>query len=69
MNRGGDVIETIVDTAHGTRADLVVMTTDGRHGFLDALRGSHSERVLHHAPCPVLVLPDRASVTGALRAD
>ena len=33
------------------------MTTDGRNGFLDALRGSHSERVLRHAPAPVLAVP------------
>jgi hypothetical protein len=26
------------------------MTTDGRDGFLDALRGSHSERVLRGLP-------------------
>jgi nucleotide-binding universal stress UspA family protein len=69
MNRGGDVIETILDTAHGTRADLIMMTTDGRQGFLDALRGSHSERVLRHAPCPVLVLPKNALVTDGLRED
>jgi nucleotide-binding universal stress UspA family protein len=67
MNREGDVIDTILDTAGATEADLIVMTTDGRHGFLDALRGSHSERVLRQAPCPVLVLPDKALVTEELR--
>jgi nucleotide-binding universal stress UspA family protein len=34
------------------------MSTDGRSGFLDALRGSHSERVLRHAPCPLLAIPE-----------
>jgi nucleotide-binding universal stress UspA family protein len=67
VTRAGDVIETILDTAHGTRADLIVMTTDGREGFLDALRGSHSERVLRNAPCPVLVLPKDSLVTEGLR--
>ena len=38
-------------------ADLIAMTTAGHQGFLDALRGSTSERVLRHAPCPVLVVP------------
>ncbi|MFN5184436.1 MAG: universal stress protein [Planctomycetota bacterium] len=33
------------------------MATDGRDGFLDALRGSHSERVLRHAHCPLLIIP------------
>jgi nucleotide-binding universal stress UspA family protein len=44
-----------------------MMTTDGRQGFLDALRGSHSERVLRRAPCPVLVLPQNSLVTEGLR--
>jgi nucleotide-binding universal stress UspA family protein len=65
--RAGDVVETILDTAHRTRADLIVMTTDGREGFLDTLRGSHSERVLRGAPCPLLVLPKNSLVTEGLR--
>lgn len=38
-------------------ADLLAMPTAGHHGFLDVLRGSTTERVLHHAPCPLLALP------------
>jgi len=34
--------------------DLLAMTTSGHDGFLDVLRGSTTERVLHRAPCPVL---------------
>lgn len=56
-SREGDVIDSIVDVANETSADLVVMTTDGRDGFLDALRGSHSERVLRRIKCPLLGLP------------
>jgi nucleotide-binding universal stress UspA family protein len=33
------------------------MPTAGHHGVLDALRGSTTERVIRHAPCPVLALP------------
>jgi nucleotide-binding universal stress UspA family protein len=66
LTKSGDVIETILDTAHRTRADLIVMTTDGRNGFLDALRGSHSERVLRQAPCPLLAIPGYSSVAQAL---
>jgi nucleotide-binding universal stress UspA family protein len=33
------------------------MPTAGRHGFLDALRGSTTEQVLHRAPCALLALP------------
>jgi nucleotide-binding universal stress UspA family protein len=53
----GDVIQTIVDTANEIEADLIVMSTDGRNGFLDGLRGSHSERVLRNSPTPLLTIP------------
>jgi nucleotide-binding universal stress UspA family protein len=33
------------------------MATHGHHGFLDALRGSTTERVLHDATCPLLAVP------------
>jgi nucleotide-binding universal stress UspA family protein len=55
--RDGDVVETIAQAADDTEAGLVVMTTNGRDGFLDALRGSHSERVLSKLRCPLLNLP------------
>jgi nucleotide-binding universal stress UspA family protein len=46
--------------------NLIVMSTDGRNGFLDALRGSHSERVLRQTPCPLLAIPVEAAVTPRL---
>ena len=55
--RTGDVIEGIVKTARGLEADLIVMSTDGRNGFLDGLRGSHSERVLRNCAAPLLTIP------------
>ena len=64
VTRTGDVIHSIVDTASKTAADLIVMATDGRNGFLDALRGSHSERVLRYAPAPMLAVP-----VGSFAAD
>ena len=53
----GDIIESIADAAKDLEADLIVMATDGRNEFLDALRGSHSERVLRHAAAPLLTVP------------
>ena len=53
----GDVIESIVIAAKGLGADLIVMSTDGRNQFLDALRGSHSERVLRYGVAPLLTVP------------
>jgi nucleotide-binding universal stress UspA family protein len=55
--RTGDVIQTIVNAANDLEADLIVMSTDGRNGFLDGLRGSHSERVLRHGAAPLLTIP------------
>lgn len=55
--RAGDVIQTIIDTANEIDADLVVMATDGRSGFLEGLRGSHSERVLRQTGVPLLTVP------------
>lgn len=55
--RTGDVIDGIVKTAKDVDAGLIVMSTDGRNGFLDGLRGSHSERVLRHCETPLLTIP------------
>lgn len=52
----GDVVTTLVQEMQDWGPDLVVMTTEGRHGFMDALRGSTTERVLRGAPCPVLAM-------------
>jgi len=57
LPRSGEPVETILAVAGEQGADLIVMTTKGRHGFLDALRGSTTEQVLRHARCPVLALP------------
>jgi len=64
----GNVIEAILATARQTEADLIVMSTDGRNGFLDAMRGSHSERVLRQAPCPVLAIPESSYAAQMLGA-
>src|SRR5215510_15202774 len=55
--RSGEVIQNIVDAASEMDADLIVMATDGRNGFLDGLRGSHSERVLRSTATPLMTVP------------
>ena len=55
LRREGEVIEVILDVAK--EADLIVMATEGRHGFVDAIRGSVTEQVVRGAPCPVLAVP------------
>ena len=55
--RSGNVPKTIVDAAIEFDVDLIAMPTAGRNGILDALRGSTTERVIRHAPCPVFSVP------------
>ena len=69
ITKSGDVIDVILEEALNAEADLIVMSTDGRHGFLDALRGSHSERVLRGSPCPLLTIPDGGFVAKVLQAE
>ena len=57
VTKVGEPPDVILQTATELRADLIIMTTDGADGFLDALRGSTSERVLRKARCPVGNLP------------
>jgi len=55
--RGGDVVEGILHAAETMGANLIGMATAGRHGILDGIRGSTTERVLRQASCPVLAIP------------
>jgi nucleotide-binding universal stress UspA family protein len=52
----GSAWDRIVETARSERADLIVMSTHGHDSLADRLLGSHTERVVGHAPCPVLVV-------------
>lgn len=55
--RPGNPVDEIVAAATDWAAELIVMTTQGHAGVLDALRGSTTERVLRRASCPVLAVP------------
>lgn len=48
--------QVIMEAAADTPAPLVVMSSHGRGGLARALLGSTTERMLRHAPCPVLVM-------------
>ncbi len=55
--RPGDAVDQILQAAAENAVDLIVMSTSGRSGFLDALRGSTTEQVLRQARCPLLAMP------------
>jgi len=57
ITRSGAVVEAILQTEQELGADLIVMPTQGHHGFLDALRGSTTEQIVRKAQCPVLAVP------------
>jgi len=53
----GDVVDRILQEEAEWSPDLMVLTTQGHRDFLDALRGSTTERVVRGAHCPVLAIP------------
>jgi len=63
--RVGSPAEEIVKAARDTHADLIVIATHGRGGLSRVLFGSVTERVVRHAPCPVLtVRPEKAKLNS-----
>jgi nucleotide-binding universal stress UspA family protein len=53
----GDPVESILKEAADWSPQLIVMATEGHRDFLDALRGSTTERVLRAVRCAVLAVP------------
>jgi universal stress protein A len=59
VSSGGPVHEEIVAMARKTKSDLIVIATHAK-GALEHLFSSNvTEKVVHHAPCPVLVVRER----------
>jgi nucleotide-binding universal stress UspA family protein len=54
---GDDVAETIATRARDQDAGVIAMTSHPRAGLRERLLGSVALRVVHDAPCPVLVVP------------
>jgi nucleotide-binding universal stress UspA family protein len=54
--RPGEAATTLGEAISEFDPNLLVMTTAGHHGFMDALRGSTTDRVLRATPCPLLAV-------------
>jgi universal stress protein A len=64
----GRAPETIIQAAIDTNADLIVMGTHGRGVMGHLLIGSVADRVIRHAPCPVVTVGPFGSVHVAPQA-
>lgn len=56
----GGAAQAITDAAHEQQADVIVVGTRGHTPLAGLLLGSVTQRLLHIAPCPVLVVPRSA---------
>ena len=65
--RMGTVDLEIVALAEELGVDLIVMGCRGHRGIRRAIEGSISDAVIHHAPCPVLVVRS-GETNGAMEA-
>jgi nucleotide-binding universal stress UspA family protein len=54
--RTGTAFDEICKAARKSRADLIIIATHGHTGLKHVVLGSTAERVVRHAPCPVLVV-------------
>jgi nucleotide-binding universal stress UspA family protein len=54
--REGDAYKVIINVAKKQKANAIIMGSHGRTGLKRLLMGSVTERVIGHAPCPVLIV-------------
>jgi len=59
MSSGVSVNDEIVATARETNCDLIVIATHAKGALAHLFSGSVAEKVVYHAPCPVLVVHER----------
>lgn len=67
--RVGKAFQEIVTAAKQLNADLIVIATHGHTGLKRVMLGSTAERVVRHAPCPVLVVREREPEFVATRKE
>ncbi|RIK31201.1 MAG: universal stress protein [Anaerolineae bacterium] len=52
----GQPAEAIIEVANNRKSDLIVMGSRGLGRLVGLLLGSTSQKVVSHAPCPVLIV-------------
>ena len=52
----GEIAEAILNVAATYQSDLIIMGSRGLGRLAGALIGSNSQKVVSHAPCPVLIV-------------
>lgn len=57
----GNAAEQILRAAWSISADLIVIPTHGRTGVKHLLPGNTAEKVMRNAPCPVLLVREKAT--------
>ncbi len=57
--RFGSPFAEITSAARTLKADLIILTTHGYTGLKHVFMGSTAERVVRHAPCPVLTVREK----------
>ena len=57
--RNGNPFHEITEAARTLKMDLIIISTHGYTGLKHALLGSTAERVVRHAPCPVLTVREK----------
>ena len=56
MSELGDPAKIIIKLAKSNDFDLIIMGSRGRSAFKELLLGSVTQKVAHHAKCPVMVV-------------
>lgn len=54
--RVGAAFDEVCKTASELKSDLIIIATHGHTGLKHVFLGSTAERIVRHAPCPVLVV-------------
>lgn len=61
--REGNAAFEVVSAARALKADLIVLSTNGRSGLPRVMLGSTAERIVRHAHCPVLTVRRQTGAT------